>query len=522
MVQPRTGITFNTRSDDPRPAVITDMSTIYLVGTSEDATPSFFPVNSPVMFNSSDVLMLANAGTGNLKTSLQLINAQLGPLQLAARVVINRIALGASDDETIANIVGDQAAGTGIYGALKAGNRFGVIPRLFAFADSLTGRFTRTAPGTTVTRAAKFGGNTGTGLMTLGAPAFTGGVKAGVYRVRAKTAAANGGVFSVVDPDGQVLADATVGNAYASVVKFTIADGATDFAVGDGFDVTVTIDTGAARANPICAALPAVLNALLAHAIVDGPGTTKQDAIDWRETLSSPRLIALDAFVTAVGMADDTFTGASPIAAGLAVAVDQQTKGRQGVPSQSFAYQAVQGITALKRYDSFSLSDGANDGQELLTNNIGIIQRGEIGVETAAASSGFVLIAFDNAGTDETFRFYNVTRTRDYAHLQVLKRWRERLGKNNITRHGVQAVLNDAIVFFGGMKTNEHIIDFRLGVDGKAITIEDIRAGDLPVFLKFEEASPLVRITAESFRYRDALGSLITDIATDTNQILAA
>lgn len=523
MVQPRYGIVFNRQSDDPRPAVTTDMSTIYLLGTSEDATPATYPINTLVMINSSDADALAALGTGALKIAVQLINAQLGPLQYAARIIVQRVAKGASDAETIANIVGSQAAGTGIYGALEAGPIFGVVPRLFVLADGLTGKFTRNAPGTIVTQAAKFGGNTGNGLLTLASPAFGGGVKPGLYRVRCKTAAANGGVFSVVDPDGNVLADATVGSAYAgTAVRFTIADGATDFVVGDGFDVTVTVDAGLAQTNAICAALPQVLNALLAHALVDGPGTTKQDAKDWRETLSSDRLIPVDAFVTPVGAADGVFVGAAPVAAGIGVRVDAQTKGAKGVPSQSFANQPVYGITALKRYDGFSLTDGANDGQELLTANVGIIERGEMGVETAAADSGFVLIATDNAGTDELWRFYNVTRMRDYIHLGLLKIWRARLGKTNITRHGTQAVLNDGIVFLGELKSDEHIIDFRFGVAGGANTPETIRAGKFRVFFKAEEASPLLLIEADSYRYRDALGQLITDIATETNQVITA
>ena len=36
--------------------------------------------------------------------------------------------------------------------------------------------------------------------------------------------------------------------------------------------------------------LPALCNKLLAHAVVDGPATTEQAAIDWRETISSSRL----------------------------------------------------------------------------------------------------------------------------------------------------------------------------------------------------------------------------------------
>lgn len=518
MTQPRYGITFNRKSDDPRPAVATDMSTIFLIGTSEDAVSALFPLNTPVLMNSSDTTKLAGLGTGDLATAVQLINAQLGPFQVAARIAVCRVSKGASADETIDNIIGSQAASTGIYAALQVGPLYGIIPRLFVIAGGYTGRFTRAPAGKTVTEEARFGGNVGNGLLTLASPAHGNAAVAGVYRVRLKTPNANGGVFSVVDPQGNVLDDAVVGTPYTGqVIKFAIADGTDDFAVGDGFDVTVTVSTGLASVNPICAALPQVLNNLLAHALVDGPGNTKEDAVDWRETLSSDRLIPVDAHVAPVGANDGVFFGGSPVAAGIGVAVDY---GNGGIPSRSFANQAVQGITALKRYDAFSITDGANDGQELLTANVGIIQRGELGVESAATSSGFVLIATDNAGTDELFRFYNVTRMRDYMHLGLLKLWRQRLGKTNITRHGVQAVENDAITFLGSLKAGEHIIDFRVGVNGQANTPESIRAGILAVYFRAEEASPLLLITADSFRYRDALGTLVADITGETNQVL--
>lgn len=88
--------------------------------------------------------------------------------------------------------------------------------------------------------AAAFAGNAGgTGAMTLADPAFAAGVKAGVYRVTCIEPATNAGKFEVVDPDGVAVGIATAGVAFDGVIKFTIADGATDFVAGEGFTVTV-------------------------------------------------------------------------------------------------------------------------------------------------------------------------------------------------------------------------------------------------------------------------------------------
>ncbi len=94
--------------------------------------------------------------------------------------------------------------------------------------------------------AAKAGGNTGDGTITLDPTTpVRPGAKVGVYTVRCITAAVNGGVFRVEDPDGNVIGDTTVAGgaggtaSFDDDVKFILTDGAADFVVGDGFDVTI-------------------------------------------------------------------------------------------------------------------------------------------------------------------------------------------------------------------------------------------------------------------------------------------
>ena len=88
--------------------------------------------------------------------------------------------------------------------------------------------------------AAKAGGNTGNGTLTVDVTTpVLAGAKVGIYTVRLIAAAANAGTFRVEDPDGIVLGDVAVGGTFADDIKFATADGATDFVVGDGFDITV-------------------------------------------------------------------------------------------------------------------------------------------------------------------------------------------------------------------------------------------------------------------------------------------
>lgn len=96
----------------------------------------------------------------------------------------------------------------------------------------------------TVVSAAKAGGNTGNGTFTVDAttPALL-GARVGVYTLRCIAAATNNGTFRLEDPSGFVLGDFVMAGGAATVseqIKGALADGATDFIVGDGFDITVS------------------------------------------------------------------------------------------------------------------------------------------------------------------------------------------------------------------------------------------------------------------------------------------
>lgn len=110
----------------------------------------------------------------------------------------------------------------GTAGALKIGTVLGLIS-IGALSQEFTG--------------------SGNGAMTgLAAKDKT---VVGDYIVTCHTEVENGGIFSVVAPDGTRLADATVGVAYANDhLAFSIADGATDFSAGEFFTITVAAGSG--------------------------------------------------------------------------------------------------------------------------------------------------------------------------------------------------------------------------------------------------------------------------------------
>jgi hypothetical protein len=109
-------------------------------------------------------------------------------------------------------------------------------------ADLVAGQVLGKVAAGSAVSAAKSGGNTGNGVMTVDAttPVRPGAIN-GVYRVRLISAAANGGTFRVENPDGDVIGDVAVGATFDDDIKFVVADGSSDFIVGDGFDITVNL-----------------------------------------------------------------------------------------------------------------------------------------------------------------------------------------------------------------------------------------------------------------------------------------
>lgn len=96
----------------------------------------------------------------------------------------------------------------------------------------------RTFVSTSVTATA--GTNTGNGA--IGTVTATGKAQRGTYTIRIIEAATNAGNFTVSDPSGAVIGNGTVAVAYSNQLGFTLADGATDFAVGDSWTVEVVGD----------------------------------------------------------------------------------------------------------------------------------------------------------------------------------------------------------------------------------------------------------------------------------------
>jgi hypothetical protein len=94
------------------------------------------------------------------------------------------------------------------------------------------------------TAEADAGNAANTGVMTMATPSVGASGIPGAYRVIAIEPGTDAGTFIVEDPNGVQVGKATVGVAYDGPIRFTIADGSTDFKAGEGFTVTVAASEG--------------------------------------------------------------------------------------------------------------------------------------------------------------------------------------------------------------------------------------------------------------------------------------
>lgn len=412
MSDPTFGISITRVDNEPRPAVVSDMSVVGLAGPMTGADADTFPLNTPVFMYSDDAVMGAKLGdANNIIDAIDGINDQLGDFQVAAQVVIVRTDPGADEAAAITNIVGNSTARTGIHAFKKAGPILGKIPRLIA------------VPGYTHQHA-----------------------------------------------------------------------------------------TG--EANAVVAELPSVLASLLAVAVADGGTDSLANFTDWRETIQSERIIPL-ASTCRVG-SPSTEQRAVGRVLGIGVRRDHEFSGR---PFHSWANQPVQGIVAPGRDIEFSLTDGATEGQAILAANGGVILRGEMGVESAIASGGFVYVGTDTCSEDTLWQMYNVVRGRDYIHLALLRTLRFYLGRFNITGQTIQAVLNTMELFLRDLKADGDILGYTCGFTRDQNSPENLRLGRFNISFAAEEAPVLKYLGISSARYRPALDALLNDLVAQAGAI---
>jgi phage tail sheath protein FI len=508
MTEPTFGVVINRATSDAASPALADMSVFGFVGPAPDADPIAFPLDEAVLVYSNDATKIAKLGDGGfLKDAVRGVNGQLARMQLAGVGVIVRTAEGASSDpalknqQTIAKVIGDQANNTGIYALLRAPDELNVTPRLIA-VPGYTGVLANTV-----------------GVLNVTTPGagYTPGATYPLTFTNGGTGAVQATGHAIANEDGGITADDvfldTGGAWYTAAPTVTVGGTAPAGDSATAAVITATIDE---LANPVCAALPSVLNALVAKAVVESSGTSVANTRQWRTTVSGESLIPVNGGCKVI----DPVTGnivTRPIASriiGLAIATDFE---HDGIPTHSWANRPVYDIVGPALPLTFSIADGANEGQTLLSDGVGIISKGETGNDFSIANGGFIFIGTDTAAEDPEWQFYNVSRGRDYINLNAMRMIRTFLGRNNITGQTVQAMMNSLRLYLRDLKADNHILGYAVNFSGTSNTIAEIRAGRLKIGFVAEEPPVLRKVTVSSGRMSSALDSMVAQLASQLN-----
>ncbi len=169
------------------------------------------------------------------------------------------------------------------------------------------------------------GTTVGTGNGTMGSITMSAslGLQIGTYTLKITKTVSNAGDFVLLDPQGQAIGIGQVGTAFSQAgFAFTLADGSTDFVVGDYIPITVTgtkkykiVEASATDGSQVAAAIyiadalglsqssATTLNTdLVVLAITKGPAIVNKSQLTFGASVTGTALTAAYAQLDALGI----------------------------------------------------------------------------------------------------------------------------------------------------------------------------------------------------------------------------
>lgn len=282
---------------------------------------------------------------------------------------------------------------------------------------------------------------------------------------------------STVTADQVVAAAALLGEAE------TEGGARPDVLVAPGFSSALTRTGNKVDGAPVTVALAAVADRIRATVVADGPGTTRQDAIDYRNAIESRRVFVVDPGVK-IGAAGGgiAVAPASGYVAGLIARIDSEV-GWWASPSN----RGIRGIAGTSRFISFGLGDADSEANKLNENEVATIVRAQ----------GYRLWGNRTCATDPKWAFLSVVRTADRINEAILENHLWAVDRN-ITRTYVSDVVEGVNAFLRGLVTQGAILGGRCWADPDLNPKSQVEGGELYLDFDFTPAAPAERITFRS------------------------
>lgn len=442
-----------------RPIQTVRSSVIGIVGTAPDAVAGDFPLNTPVLIaRRSEIAALGTTGT--LPAALDLIYDQAG-----AVVVVIRVAAGADERATIANVVGGiDGSGNylGVQAFLSAENAVGFAPRILiapGFTHQRTSNGILTIPVTT-----QGSGYTTAPAVTIAAPP-TGGTQATAVAVLGTGADAGKVVSITITNPGEGY----TGSVAAPTIGAPPAGGVQA--------VAGTPTKGTVRSRVLSEML-GIAQRLRAVIIADGPNTTDAAAIQIADDFGSDRIYVIDPWVLVAGQA----TPASPAVAGLINKVDNE-RGFWWSPSNN----EIAGIEGTARAIDFTLGD--------YTSRANLLNEAKIA--TIIREQGFRLWGNRTLAMDPLYAFLSVRRTADMINESILRGHLWAVDRC-ITATYLEEVQESVREYLRNLKARGAILGGDVWVDPELNTPVSISSGQVVFDFEFTPPYPAERVTFRS------------------------
>lgn len=392
------GVTVVESPDTPSLLRAVNFGITFFNGTAPDADDATYPLNTPTLVTSLSKAVLL--GGSYLKSALETYFGEGG-----SYAIINRVAVGNTDDETQANLIGDASAKTGIYAALRAKallSSGGVTyqPRVLV-SEGDTGTYTEDGV-VSVTLT-----NNGNDYTSAPSVSFSGSGDAAAtatvnkHRVSAITTVNAGQDYATAPtitiappPAGGVQATATCtvadgeidaititnkGSGYTTAPAITVEGGGgnsasltavlggpltgiTVTAAGENYVSTPTVTisggggSGAAAianlgdvANAFVSAFNTVAPQLRARAYVEGPNTTDAEAVRYRNTINGGRVLVIDPKTIKNVNGTPVIKPVAPVFAGVRARVVASAEGVSGSVSNKII-RTIDGVARTIQY----------------------------------------------------------------------------------------------------------------------------------------------------------------------------
>lgn len=428
---------------------------VLAVGTAPDVetngNAALIPVNTPYLIPGlvSEAERFGNAGT--LPDQLDAIFKNDAPYIVAVRV-----AEGQTPAETLANVIGDRTALTGLWAGLKSESMLGLIPMVVDLGG-FTGKLI--ADGVTSIEVGEEGSGYTTATVEFAAPAT--GVRA---------------TGEAVIADGKItgIKITRPGTGYTVAPAITIT--------GDGDGATATATVGDAL-DPVVAELTGLCDELGAIAYVGGPNTTDADATKFRSLINSQRIYVIDP---------------------KALVYDAQAEANVARPMSSF-FAGVRTRTDREFGFHYSISNKRISGIVGVTRPITYGAQAnylnERGVNTVInlARQGFVTWGNRVATGDDLWKFESVRRTADVINRALKEAYLEFVDKP-FSKANLKFMIESGNAFLRMLKNEGVILGGRCFIRADDNPASNLASGAPTIGVEFEPPAPMEDIRIKTFR----------------------